>query len=382
MLKRRLSPDTTDSTVKVLRPNQPTVVAVDGGTNVSMALSKPLDESTSSRSPSISRESSQSLDESDYGSCHSEENSSESEHLEDDDDDADDNEQEDFALDTMYERVTVMIPSQHDEEEADGIHVYDVEDMSEAYRENLRRYLYTVNAFPCVSKHTSAFINLFKQVCDVPKEQEIHITDEVHEKFMRIITNCRAKLSMHIKDIMRTYTFDPETLPEKCKKNRKRQLKYMMDAMRFARKDYLSTGALLQSSALGDVIAKVFYARKETGLTLKDSDDKVPGPLIALAFVYMYVNMHMLCRKKRDRKFSKGRDAGAFRASLYRTTLHSVYDNGETVNWDEVQRIQTRHVHQKLQGCEVSGPFSFGPLSASYRSKYRDGEYFSDSGQD
>lgn len=169
---------------------------------------------------------------------------------------------------------------------------------------------------------------------------------------------------------------------------------------RFARKDYLSTGALLQSSALGDVIAKVFYARKETGLTLKDSDDKVPGPLIALAFVYvsaltscwnrhvtkaimlMYVNMHMLCRKKRDRKFSKGRDAGAFRASLYRTTLHSVYDNGETVNWDEVQRIQTRHVHQKLQGCEVSGPFSFGPLSASYRSKYRDGEYFSDSGQD
>lgn len=68
------------------------------------------------------------------------------------------------------------------ESRADGIHVYDVEDMSEAYRENLRRYLYTVNAFPCVSKHTSAFINLFKQVCDVPKEQEIHITDEVHEK--------------------------------------------------------------------------------------------------------------------------------------------------------------------------------------------------------
>lgn len=89
--------------------------------------------------------------------------------------------------------------------------------------------------------------------------------------------------------------------------------------------------------------------------------------------------MHKLSRKKRDQKFSKGRDAGAFRASLYRHTVKGVYDNGETVDWNAVQCIQTRHVHQALQSCEVTGPFAFGPFSASYQSKYQDGEYFSDS---
>lgn len=77
------------------------------------------------------------------------------------------------------------------ESRADGILVYDVEDMSEAYRENLRRYMYTVNAFPCVSKHSNAFINLFKHVCGVPEEQEIDITDGIHEKVCEWVSEWR-----------------------------------------------------------------------------------------------------------------------------------------------------------------------------------------------
>lgn len=96
----------------------------------------------------------------------------------------------------------------------------------------------------------------------------------------------------------------------------------------------------------------------------------------------MYVNMHMLCHKKRDQKFVRGREAGSFRASLYHTTLRGVYDNGEAVDWNEVQRIQTERVHQNLKRCEVSGSLAFCPLSASYRPKYQDGVYVTDSEED
>lgn len=62
----------------------------------------------------------------------------------------------------------------------------------------------------------------------------------------------------------------------------------LINKPRFARKDYLSTGALLQSTMLGDVIAKVFYQGKGMGLVLEeDSEDKVPRPVIALAFVFV-----------------------------------------------------------------------------------------------
>lgn len=131
-------------------------------------------------------------------------------------------------------------------------------------------------------------------------------------KIIKIAANWRAKTSRDIKNVMKSYTFDATTLPEICKQNRKRQFKYMMDAMRymyilqpanalikqplflsrFARKDYSSSGAILQSAALGDVIAKVFYnARKGIGLTLHhdDSDYKVPRALIALTFVFVSV---------------------------------------------------------------------------------------------
>lgn len=67
-------------------------------------------------------------------------------------------------------------------------------------------------------------------------------------------------------------------------------LKHVLTQPRFARKDYLSSGAILQSAALGDVIAKVFYhGRKGIQLSLKDSDDQVPRPVIAFAFLLVSV---------------------------------------------------------------------------------------------
>lgn len=87
----------------------------------------------------------------------------------------------------------------------------------------------------------------------------------------------------------------------------------------------------------------------------------------------MYVNMGLLCTKKRDQPSLSGRDLGTARASLYRSTLQGVFENGETVDWDQVQRVQTRNVHQYRQRCQV-----VGPLSATYKPKYQDGEYVSD----
>lgn len=52
-------------------------------------------------------------------------------------------------------------------------------------------------------------------------------------KYVKATANCRAKLSLIFKAVMKTYTFDATTLPERCKKSRKRQFKYMMDAMRY-----------------------------------------------------------------------------------------------------------------------------------------------------
>lgn len=93
----------------------------------------------------------------------------------------------------------------------------------------------------------------------------------------------------------------------------------------------------------------------------------------------MYIHMGKLCRGKRDQRPLNNRRASVFRASLYHNTLHGAYENGEKVDWDEVQRVQTEHVRQKLryQGmCDVS------PFSAAYQPKYQDGVYVSDSGED
>lgn len=92
--------------------------------------------------------------------------------------------------------------------------------------------------------------------------------------------------------------------------------------------------------------------------------------------------MTLLSTKKRDQQALNGRDIGAIRASLYRNTLQGVYENGEVVDWDEVQRVQTRRVHLNLQNCEVSGASTFGPLSATYEPKYQDGVYNTDSDED
>lgn len=92
----------------------------------------------------------------------------------------------------------------------------------------------------------------------------------------------------------------------------------------------------------------------------------------------MYVHMGLLCTKKRDQPSLTRHDLGAARASLYRSTLQGVFENGETVDWDQVQRVQTRHVHQNLQTGQVAGHLAFGPLSATYQPKYQDGEYISD----
>lgn len=96
----------------------------------------------------------------------------------------------------------------------------------------------------------------------------------------------------------------------------------------------------------------------------------------------MYINMTLLCTTKRDRQSLNCRDVGAMRASLYRSTLQGVYENGEVVDWDEVQRVQTRIVNQNLRRWEVSGPSTFGPLSATYQPKYQDGVYNSDGDED
>lgn len=92
--------------------------------------------------------------------------------------------------------------------------------------------------------------------------------------------------------------------------------------------------------------------------------------------------MSLLCTKKREQRSLRGRDVGAIRASLYRNTLKGIYDNGEVVDWDEVQRVQTRRVRQNLESRQVSGPSSFGPMSATYEPKYQDGIYNSESDEE
>ncbi|CDH57678.1 predicted protein [Lichtheimia corymbifera JMRC:FSU:9682] len=337
-------------------------------------------------SPSPSREPSQSLDASDDQSCNLPEITSdaESEYMEDDIDD-DEEEEEDREDLASYERSTIkMEPTlQQDEQEPhnSSIFVPGVEDMDGDFWHTLREYMVLVDVYPSV-KHGNSLQSLCKQLFNVPQGQRIRITRVVQYKIAKAAADWRSRLSRAIKDVMQSYTFDATNLHEICKTNRKRQFKYMMDAMRFARKDYLSSGAILQSGALGDVIAKVFYhERSGIGFTLDDDalDGKVPRPVIALTFVFMYVEMSFLCTKKHDLPSWSGPGIGTARASLYRSALQGVFENGETVDWDQVQRVQTQHVHEKLQGCQVACPFPSGPLSASYQPKYQDGEYVSDS---
>ncbi|KAJ8657592.1 hypothetical protein O0I10_006656 [Lichtheimia ornata] len=299
MLKRSLSPDTTGvDSVKAPRHKEPIVLAAadGGGTDMSTGSpSEPMDESSLLGSPSLSRASSQSLDESDYDSYHSAKSISdiESEYT----DDADDDDQEDVELDMSYQRVSIKIPPlRHDEgNQNNRTFVYGVEDMDGGFGDGLRDYILLVDAYPSVSRHDGVFKRICKQVFKVPENQPIHVTHGVHDKYVRATSNYRAKLSQIFKAVMKTYTFDTVSLPEKCKNNRKRQFKYMMDAMRFARKDYLSSGAILQSAALGDVIAKVFYhGRKGIQLSLKDSDDQVPRPVIAFAFLLGLITLKLV----------------------------------------------------------------------------------------
>ncbi|KAJ8657657.1 hypothetical protein O0I10_006723 [Lichtheimia ornata] len=373
MTKRGLSSDTTSRSGKALRRDDPMVLAADAS-ELSTAPSNPLDRGTTLGSP-FSEETSKSLPESDVACYISLQSTSDydSEYDEDDDDEYDDG-QGAFTFDTRHERAAIKGQAGADN---NRMRVFGIEIMDRRFGAAIRDYLYKENAFP--SKNDDACIHLCKRVLRIPQEEEIGATDQLQKRFNRSIFCNRSHVSHIINVIMKTYTFDTPTLPEVCKSSRKRQMKYMVDAMRFARKDYLSAGAILQSAALGDVIAKGFYATGGVGLCFQTPEDQVPRPVIALAFVFMYIHMGKLCRGKRDQRPLNNRRASVFRASLYHNTLHGAYENGEKVDWDEVQRVQTEHVRQKLryQGmCDVS------PFSAAYQPKYQDGVYVSDSGED
>lgn len=128
--------------------------------------------------------------------------------------------------------------------------VFGIEIMDRRFGAAIRDYLYKENAFP--SKNDDACIHLCKRVLRIPQEEEIGATDQLQkrvcsegsrhawfniihicfQKFNRSIFCNRSHVSHIINVIMKTYTFDTPTLPEVCKSSRKRQMKYMVDAMR------------------------------------------------------------------------------------------------------------------------------------------------------
>ncbi|CDS06438.1 hypothetical protein LRAMOSA08966 [Lichtheimia ramosa] len=268
----------------------------------------------------------------------------------------------------------------NEEEQQPGntcIGIHDIKPAGKKFLDAIRKYICTENAFPPVSQFDSVYIDICKRLLTIPQEKEITITDTLRDKFYHAMTTFRSSLYKDFKQVLESYTFDASALPEKCKNNRKRQFKYMLDAVRFARKDHLSTGAILQSTALGDIIHQVFYAEKGLRLVLQP-DELVPCPVIALTFVYMYVNMEQVYGSRLD-QVGGGR-MGALRASIYHSTLHGVYDNGEKVDWEQVQDIQTKRVRHHMN--TGSSAFTLVPLSSSYQPKYRDGVYVSDSDED
>ncbi|KAI7874294.1 hypothetical protein K492DRAFT_200088 [Lichtheimia hyalospora FSU 10163] len=173
-----------------------------------------------------------------------------------------------------------------------------------------------------------------KKFFGVPKEEEIWITDALHEK-----SSQRSKATME------SNPFDHNSIPEQCKDHPRRQFKYMTDAMRYARKDYVSTGAILQKAALGNVICQAFHSGKGRMLNLTP-----------------------------DRR-------GTIRSSMYYTTL-KVSSRMEAADWDKVQHVQTDLVRQQLAPEGYMGAYCLPTMSSCYQPKYQDGEYVSDSDED
>ncbi|CDS06451.1 hypothetical protein LRAMOSA08979 [Lichtheimia ramosa] len=257
------------------------------------------------------------------------------------------------------------------------IGIRDMKPAGKKFFDTIKSYICTENAFPPVSEFDSVYIAICKQLVSIPQEKDITITDTLRDKFHMAMMSFRARLYKRFRHVLESYTFESSALPEQCKNNRKRQFKYMMDAARFARKDYLSSGAILQSHALGDIIYQVFYTEKGLELVLQP-DGLVPRPVIALTFVYMYINMEQRYGNRLDHV--EGGRMGALRASIYHSTLKGVYENGEKVDWEQVQGIQTKRVRYHLN--TGSNAFTVVPLSSNYQPKYQDGVYVPDSDED
>ncbi|KAI7875491.1 hypothetical protein K492DRAFT_173331 [Lichtheimia hyalospora FSU 10163] len=111
-------------------------------------------------------------------------------------------------------------------------------------------------------------------------------------------------------------------------------------------------------------------------------DRQIPRVVIALGFVYMYHYMSRFCVKKRNNASTLLDRRGTIRSSTYYTTLKGVFENGETVDWEEVQRVQTNHVRQQLTPGGYVGAYGLPAMSSCYQPKYQDGEYVSGSDED
>ena len=96
----------------------------------------------------------------------------------------------------------------------------------------------------------------------------------------------------------------------------------------------------------------------------------------------MYHYMSRLCVKKRNTASTQLDRRGTIRSSMYYTTLKGVFDNGERVDWDKVQHVQTDHVRQQLAPGGCMHTYGLPAMSSCYQPKYQDGEYVSGSDED